>query len=88
MTKTKMAQHSSHHQPTVPVTVEFEVIQIHHEVLACSPESEDSIGTWLDNFIQQATQEGDQLGRMTIDLAEFSKAFIPTSQKNPKELIR
>jgi hypothetical protein len=34
---------------------------------------------------------------MTIDLAEFSKAFIPTSQcpprepprsKNPKELIR
>ncbi len=64
-------------QPTVPVPVEFEIVQIHQDVLACSPESEDSIGTWLDHFIRQATQEGDRLGRMTIDLAEFSKAFIP-----------
>ena len=78
----KTKTHTSHHQPTVPVAVEFEVIQIHHEVLACSPGEGDTVGTWLDGFIQHSMQEGDHLGRMTIDLAEFSKAFIPQRRKD------
>ena len=67
---------------TVPVPVEFEVIEVFSDVIPVGPRGDQSIGVCIDLIVQEHFERGSRLGRVTIDLAELSKAFSPGIRGN------
>ncbi len=75
--KTKHTPKSHPQGLTVGVPVEFEVIEVFSDVIPVGPRGEQSIGSCIDQIVQEHFDRGSRLGRVTIDLAELSKAFGP-----------
>lgn len=67
----------SRRDPIAPVTVKVEVVEVFEDTLTVSPHGENTIGHCVDGMIEAlGLQPGKRLGKLTIDLTEFSQAFI------------
>lgn len=69
--------------PRAHVVVKVEVVEVFEDHLTVSPHGDNTIGRCVDGMIESlGLQAGKRLGKLTIDLSEFSQAFI-TDRVNP-----
>ncbi len=59
------------------VRIKMEVIEVYEDIIDVTPFGESSIGTQVDHIIAHHAKQGSRLGNITIDLREYSDAFIP-----------
>ena len=72
-----MTKISKEDQPGVPVAVSYEIVERVEDILSIVDDGEQTLGYWLDKTINDARDNGQHLGEITLDLSEFSRAFIP-----------
>jgi len=61
--------------PSAPIRVEYEVVERHEDIIPMTPFGTVSIGQYVDDLIATLGREGRSMGRITLDLAEYCKAF-------------
>ena len=67
----------SRRDPRAPVTVRAEVVEVFEDILTVSLHGDNTIGQCIDGMIETlGLRTGKRLGKITIDLSEFSQAFI------------
>ena len=77
-----MSKQSLHEKATsrpnhsAPVTIQIEVVEVYKDILSASPVGEDTVGQHVDRMIESIGRDGKRLGKITIDLTDYSKAFI------------
>lgn len=76
------------HQDTAIVPIRMEILTIIEDELKMGPGGSQSVGEWLDNVIQHNIEQGERIGKVTIDLTEHSEKYIshtrPPAHTRPK----
>ena len=63
------------------VTIRLEVVEVFEDIIPMTPQGEISIGNQVDIMIDHHAMQGSRLGKITIDLSDYSDAFIPQEVK-------
>ena len=61
---------------TVHVPIQFQIVETVTEHMKVSLHGEESIGHTIDHLCEDIFRDGREIGKITIDLSEFSAAFI------------
>ena len=60
-----------------PITIRAQVVEVVEDTLLVGPSGDHTVGDVVDGMIETlGLHAGKRLGKITIDLTEFSKAFI------------
>lgn len=84
-----MSKHDTRHahdenrprQQVWPVPVSFEIVKFEKDVLSVGPDGHGSVGNWIDKFIESASEHGDVLGELKVDLRQLTTGLAGLESK-------